>query len=106
MGSESLLVNHRGKVEEIIELKAEDEKQNNCKEIEKLDQEIGELNSKIRVIEEEKSRLNNLCAQKDEYILKFERKRKKLEKYIEVEMSRTREEGEKVSQPPIYMCQE
>ena len=107
---ETLLVKHNEKVENMISMKAkemskflslitkaEDEKHKNFKEMETLDQEIAELQNKIQVIEEEKSRMRHYCTQKDEQIEKFDRKRQKLEKYMEEEMERTKEEGKTIN---------
>ena len=77
--------------------KTEDEKCENVKEMTKLDQEIQDLEGKITKIKEEQKVLSSKCDQCDAQIEKMERKRKKLEKYMETEMNKVRLEGETIT---------
>ena len=77
--------------------KTEDEKSENVKEMAKLDEEVKELEGKISKIKEEQKALNSKCQQCDAQIEKMERKRKKLEKYMESEMNRVKLEGETIT---------
>merc|ERR1711971_489280 len=77
--------------------KTEDEKCENVKEMTKLDQEIQDLEGKITKIKEEQKVLSSKCDQCDTQIDKMERKRKKLEKYMETEMNKVRREGETIT---------
>jgi len=110
------LIAHRGKVEEMIEMKAkemsrfigliskeEDEKYQTHKEMEKLDQEVEELHNKIRIIHQENDRLKDKCDQNDQQIEKFQKKQLKLEKYIEEEMINSKEEGEKIKEEMLML---
>ena len=73
--------------------KTEDEKSENVKEMSKLDEEIKVLEGRISKIKEEKTVLSSKCQQCDAQIEKMERKRKKLEKYMETEMNKVKLEG-------------
>ena len=77
--------------------KTEDEKCETVKEMTKLDQEIQDLEGKIKKIREEQKVLSSKCDQCDAQIDKMERKRKKLEKYMETEMNKVRLEGETIT---------
>ena len=77
--------------------KTEDEKAENVKEIKKLDTEITDLETKIAKIKEEQRVLDGKCHQCDVQIEKMEKKRKKLEKYMETEMSKIKTEGEEIT---------
>ena len=77
--------------------KTEDEKCETVKEMTKLDQEIQDLEGKIKKIREEQKVLSSKCDQCDAQIEKMERKRKKLEKYMETEMNKVRLEGETIT---------
>ena len=78
--------------------KTEDKKANNIKEIKKLDHDIFYLEAKIRNIKEQQKELNGKCSQCDGQIEKMERKRKKLEKYMETEMGKVKAEGAVISE--------
>ena len=77
--------------------KTEDEKCENMKQMTKLDQEIQDLEGKIKKIKEEQQVLSSKCDQCDAQIDKMERKRKKLEKYMDTEMNKVRLEGETIT---------
>ena len=78
--------------------KTEDEKAESVKEIKKLDHEIVDLEAKIGKIKEQQIKLNGKCSHCDGHIEKMERKRKKLEKYMETEMGKVKEEGAVISE--------
>ena len=101
------LDNHKVKVEEMIDNRAkemakfiglisqaEDEKEEYCKQVVKLDMEIADLQKKIMEIKDQQKDLNTKCQQCDEQVDKMEKKRKKLEKYMESEMTKVKGEGE------------
>eukprot|EP00092_Neocalanus_flemingeri_P026640 GFUD01028875.1.p1 GENE.GFUD01028875.1~~GFUD01028875.1.p1 ORF type:complete len:813 (-),score=199.48 GFUD01028875.1:264-2702(-) len=101
------LDNHKVKVDETIDMRAkemakfigllsqaEDEKEENVKKVGKLDMEIADLQAKILQIKEEQKALNSKCQQCDEQADKLEKKRKKLEKYMESEMTKVIGEGD------------
>ena len=73
--------------------KTEDEKAENVKVIKKLDLEIVDLEAQIGKIKEQQKELDGKCSQCDGQIEKMERKRKKLEKYMETEMDKVKAEG-------------
>ena len=77
--------------------KTEDEKAENIKEIKKLDGEINDLEGKIKKIKEAQKELSNKCQLCDAQIDKMEKKRKKLEKYMETEMGKIKLEGEEIT---------
>ena len=77
--------------------KTEDEKCETEKQRAKLDQEILDLEGKIKKIKEEQQVLSSKCDQCDAQIEKMERKRKKLEKYMDTEMNKVRLEGETIT---------
>ena len=77
--------------------KTEDERAENVKEIKKLETEITDLEAKILKIKEEQKVLNGKCHQCDVQIDKMEKKRKKLEKYMETEMRKVKQEGEDIT---------
>ena len=77
--------------------KTEDEKAENIKEIKKLDDDIAELEAKIKCIRDEQKDLTSKCQLCDAQIEKMERKRKKLEKYMESEMGKIKLEGEEIT---------
>ena len=102
---------HKGKVTEMIDnqakamtnyisviSKTEDEKAENVKEIKKLDQDIVDLEAKIGKIKEKQRELDGKCGQCDAQIEKMERKRKKLEKYMETEMDKVKAEGSAINE--------
>ena len=78
--------------------KTEDEKAENVKEIKKLDQDIVDLEAQIGKIKEKQRELDGKCGQCDAQIEKMERKRKKLEKYMETEMSKVKAEGSAINE--------
>merc|ERR1711892_325326 len=101
------LDNHKGKVEEMIGSRAkemakfigmiseaEDEKEEYRKQVGKLDMEIADLRKKISEVKQQQKELNTKCQQCDEQVDKMEKKRKKLEKYMESEMTKVTGEGE------------
>ena len=75
-----------------------DEKQEGLKQIGDLEKEILKLNSKISAVEDEKVKLNTNTEQVTDQIEKIEKKRKKLEKHIELEMDTMKAEGEKIQE--------
>ena len=77
--------------------KTEDDKCETVKEMTKLDQEIQDLEEKITKIKVDQRLLSSKCDQCDAQIEKMERKRKKLEKYMETEMNKVRLEGETIT---------
>jgi len=106
-GKEKELNDHQVKVDAMIESKAkemakfiglisqaEDDKEENIKEVGKLDMEIEELKKQIMKIKEEQNILEQKSKQCDEQIEKLEKKRKKLEKYMESEMIKVKSEGD------------
>lgn len=101
------LDNHKVKVAEMIDNRAkemakfiglisqaEDEKEEYRKQVGKLDMEIADLRKKISAIKEQQKDLNTKCQQCDEQVDKMEKKRKKLEKYMESEMTKVKGDGE------------
>ena len=78
--------------------KTEDEKAENVKVIKKLDLEIVDLEAQIGKIKEQQKELDGKCSQCDGQIEKMERKRKKLEKYMETEMDKVKAEGAVISE--------
>ena len=78
--------------------KTEDEKTENVKEIKKLDRDIVDLEAKIVKIREQQKELDGKCRQCDAQIDKMEKKRKKLEKYMETEMNKVKAEGSAISE--------
>ena len=78
--------------------KTEDEKAENVKEIKKLDQDIVDLEAQIGKIKEKQRELDGKCGQCDAQIEKMERKRKKLEKYMEAEMGKVKAEGSAINE--------
>ena len=102
---------HKDKITEVIDnqakamtnyisviSKTEDEKAENIKEMKQLDFEIKELEERIEKIKVKQSDLNSKCQLCDAQIDKMEKKRKKLEKYMESEMGKVRQEGEQISE--------
>ena len=97
---------HKDKVTEMIDnqaqamtnyisviYKTEDERAENVKEIKKLNLDIIDHEAQIGRIIEKQRELDGKCGQCDTHIEKLERKRKKLEKYIETEMGKMKSEG-------------
>ena len=78
--------------------KTEDEKAENVKVMKKLDLEIVDLEAQIGKIKEQQKELDGKCSQCDGQIEKMERKRKKLEKYMETEMDKVKAEGAVISE--------
>ena len=77
--------------------KTEDEKAEKIKEIKKLDLEISDLEAKILKVKEAQQELTSKCQLCDTQIDKMEKKRKKLEKYMETEMGKVKQEGEEIT---------
>merc|ERR1712130_954319 len=106
---ELLLTENDTKVNELMEMKAKEiskfnglvagiksEKQEGLKQIGGFEKQIQSLESKILLVEKEKSKVNLKTEQTEDKIDKIEKKRKKLEKHIELEMDKMKKDGEKI----------
>eukprot|EP00090_Calanus_glacialis_P045989 TRINITY_DN8811_c0_g1_i1.p2 TRINITY_DN8811_c0_g1~~TRINITY_DN8811_c0_g1_i1.p2 ORF type:complete len:213 (-),score=73.33 TRINITY_DN8811_c0_g1_i1:86-724(-) len=76
--------------------KSEDEKNDRLKEVNKIDIELSDLETKMAELKMKKAELLKAGSRDDELIQKFDSKKHKLEGYIEKELKKTKEKGNSI----------